>query len=435
MTEQPPDPAVDQARRTFEAAANDIGLHGPGELSVQRVPLHDLRRRRRRDVSAKTGAISLIERNGLLYWHLGPMAPAGARDHRRFRVRPLGRTIAQKEFVALEHNEIGTYLEDLDKQLTPNWGLKQWDAAQRILIPVPTAAQAGRILLFIHGTFSCAQHLFEQMSKAPNGEGFLARAAGHYTQILAFDHPTVSVSPMINAVDLHRVFAGSMADIDVVCHSRGGVVARWWLEAFGGTTGGRRAIFVGSPLGGTSLASPARLRAGLNVLANFSKLLGTATMAVPFMKAPAAILRVVGSVVGVTSRVPLVDAAIAMIPGLNGQSLVKNNAELGRLNRGPLIATNYYFVVSDFESSSAGWNICRYIREAKTRGAEAIADMLVFPGKNDIVVDTESMTEIAGIAIDPTRLLDFGTNGEVHHTNYFQNPRTLDFIASSFGIQ
>jgi hypothetical protein len=98
-------------------------------------------------------------------------------------------------------------------------------------------------------------------------------------------------------------------------------------------------------------------------------------------------------------------------------------------------ANNYYFVVSDFESASAGWNICRYIREAKIRGAEAVVDMLVFPGKNDIVVDTESMTSAAGIAINPTRLLNFGTNSEVHHTNYFRNPSTLDFIASSFGIQ
>lgn len=69
------------------------------------------------------------------------------------------------------------------------------------------------------------------------------------------------------------------------------------------------------------------------------------------------------------------------------------------------------------------------------RGAAAVVDMLVFPGQNDIVGETEPMTKAAGIAIDPTRLLDFGTNGELHHTNYFHNPRTLDFIASSLGIQ
>jgi hypothetical protein len=435
MRIQPSDPAVEQARATFEAAASDIDLHEPGELSVTRVSLHDLRRRRRRDISANTGAISLVERDGVLYWHLGPIAPEGARDHRRFRVRRLGRTIAKKEFVALGQNEIGGYLENLDKQLTPHWGLNQWDTAQRKLTSSPAVANRGKILLFIHGTFSCSQHLFDEMRKAPNGDQFLARAGGHYQQILAFDHPTVSVSPMINAVDLRKALAGSMADIDVVCHSRGGLVARWWLEAFSGPSGQRRAIFVGSPLAGTSLASPARLRAGLNVLANFSKLLGTAAMAGPFMKAPAALLRVIGSVVGVTSRAPLLDAALAMIPGLNGQSRVDNNAELIRLNRSPWASPSYSFVVSDFESANPGWNIWRHIREAKTRSAEALVDMLVFPGKNDLVVDTESMTDAAGLTLGPSKnLLDFGTNGEVHHTNYFQNQRTLDFVASSFSI-
>ncbi|MBV9982316.1 hypothetical protein [Bradyrhizobium sp.] len=345
-------PAVEQARATFEAAASDIDLHEPGELSITRVPLQDLRRRRRRDISTSTGAISLVERDGVLHWRLGPIVPVGARVHRRFRVRSLGRTIAKKEFVALGQNEIGGYLESLDRQLTPHWGLSQWDTVQKKLTSSPAVLNQGKILLFIHGNFSSGQHLFDEIRKAPNGDHFLTRAGDHYQQILAFDHPTVSVSPMINAVDLRRALAGSMAQIDVVCHSRGGLVARWWLESFGGQSGQRRAIFVGSPLTGTSLASPARLRAGLNVLANFSKLLGTAAMGVPFMKAPAALLRVIGSVVGVTSRAPLLDAALAMIPGLNGQSRIENNAELIRLNQGSWASTSYSFVVSDFETGN-----------------------------------------------------------------------------------
>jgi hypothetical protein len=436
MTVPPPDLAVERARETFEAVARDIDLHEPGALSVTRVSLNDLRRRRRRDISSNTGAISLVEHNGTLAWHLGPIAPPGGRDQRRFRVRPWGRTIARKEFVALGQNEIGGYLENLDLQLTPQRGLSQWDVAQKKLLANAIPVQQGKILLFIHGTFSSSEHLFEEMLRAPNGEQFLARAAGHYTQVLAFGHPTVSVSPMINAVDLRNALAGSAAEVDIVCHSRGGLVARWWMEWFDlATARQRRAIFVASPLAGTSLASPARLRAGLNVLANFSKLLGNVGMAVPFMKAPAAILRVIGSVVGVTSRVPLVDAAVAMIPGLNGQSRVANNPELARLNPSPVQVPNYYFVISNFESASVGWNLLKYIRESKIRAAEAAVDLLVFPGENDIVVDTDSMASAAGMKFDPNiSLLDFGTNGEVHHTNYFQNQRTLDFICRSFGI-
>src|SRR5262249_15578891 len=164
-----------------EAIARDIDLHEPGTLPVTRVSLHDLRRRRR-DVSANTGAISLVERNGVLSWQLGPIAPPAARDHRRFRVRPLGRTIAQKEFVALGQNEVGGYLENLDKQLTPQRGLSQWDASQKKLTLMPAAAKQGKILLFIHGTFSCSEHLFDEMRRAPNGDQFLTRASGHYQQ-------------------------------------------------------------------------------------------------------------------------------------------------------------------------------------------------------------------------------------------------------------
>ena len=426
--------AVEQARATFETVARDLDLYEPGTLSVARVSLSDLRRRRSQDISANTGAISLVERDGLLSWHLGPIALPGTRGQRRFRVRQLGRTVARKEFVALGQNEIGAYLANLDQQLTPNRGLRQWDPKQNKL-HAANASRHGKILLFIHGTFSSGEHLFEEMRRAPKGDEFLTRAAHHYTQILAFGHPTVSVSPMINAIDLRNALVGSTADIDIVCHSGGGLIARWWLEAFDTQVNRRRrAIFVASPLAGTSLASPVRLRAGLNVLANFSMLLGTASMAVPFMMAPAAILRVIGSVVGVASRVPLVDAALAMIPGLNAQSRVENNPELIRLNRGPLNAPNYFFVISDFESARAGWNFWKYIRELKIRTAETTVDMLVFPGQNDIVVDTESMTKAAGVEFPKTNLLDFGTNSEVYHTNYFQNQRTLDFIARSFDI-
>jgi hypothetical protein len=57
----------------------------------------------------------------------------------------------------------------------------------------------------------------------------------------------------------------------------------------------------------------------------------------------------------------------------------------------------------DISKPGQAMNICKYIREAKTRGAEAVVDKLVFPGKNDIVVDTDSMTKAAGINIDPKK--------------------------------
>ena len=39
------------------------------------------------------------------------------------------------------------------------------------------------------------------------GRTFLARAAAHYDRVLAFDHPTLSVSPILNALDLAQALA------------------------------------------------------------------------------------------------------------------------------------------------------------------------------------------------------------------------------------
>ena len=346
----------------------------------------------------------------------------------------LGRLVGRKEYVALEPNEIGKYLEELDKQLTPTRGLRQWDASCNALTASPAITKDDNILLIIHGTFSKSDHIFDDLRKAPNGLEFLGRAAKRYKQILSFDHPTVSVSPMLNALDLRDALGESTGPIDIVCHSRGGLVARWWMEALDPhPTRSKRCVFVASPLGGTSLAAPPRLRAGLNALANLSRLLGTSGMAVPLMKAPAAILRVIGSVVGVASRIPLVDAAVAMIPGLASQSRTSNNAELIRLN-GRTQNAQYFFVRSDFQSTSPGWDIFRVIREAKIRTAETAADFFVFPGQNDLVVDCDSMTGVPGITLGPANLCDFGTNDNVYHTNYFEKRGTVDFISRVLGV-
>jgi pimeloyl-ACP methyl ester carboxylesterase len=57
----------------------------------------------------------------------------------------------------------------------------------------------------------------------------------------------------------------------VVCHSRGGLVASWLLRL--APLRVRQVVFVGSPLAGTSLASPYRLRAALDMLANVANAL------------------------------------------------------------------------------------------------------------------------------------------------------------------
>jgi hypothetical protein len=57
---------------------------------------------------------------------------------------------------------------------------------------------------------------------------------------------------------------------------------------------------------------------------------------------------------------------------------------------------------------------------------------LIFEGKNDLVVDTLSMTQFAAGSVFPAgNLHDFATNAETHHCNHFESDKTLDFISES----
>ncbi len=89
----------------------------------------------------------------------------------------------------------------------------------------------------VHGTFTNAANLLREFTADKDrGLRFLERAtrgAKKYDRVVFFDHPTLSVSPVINALELGRAMARSSGTIDVIAHSRGGLVVRWWLEAFG----------------------------------------------------------------------------------------------------------------------------------------------------------------------------------------------------------
>lgn len=428
----------DQIRQNVESMATTLRLHEPGTVPVPMAAELTFAERRacrrpgtRRDILT----LSLIERGGLVFWEIGTPVRPELRRSRRTSILS-GTLIARKEAPILGLNEIVGYLEKLDTTLTPLRGLQQW--TPQGLIPNAQPVQAGKILLFIHGTFSKSAHLFEEMQQAPGGPDLLNRAiqSAGYNQILAFDHPTLSASPIVNAIDLRTAFGSSQADVDIVCHSRGGLVSRWWMEVLDACpTRKRRGVFVGSPLTGTSLAAPDRLREGLKSLSTYAGLLGKAAMATPLLNAPAALLVIFASLTRATASVPLVDAGVAMIPGLNGQSRVANSLELTRLNRAcATYPAQYYFVSSNFQPERIGWNILKGIRQIVVRGANALADNFVFPGDNDLVVDTQAMTEPWTSGLLAANTLNFDESSAVHHTIYFRQAKTIDFISRSLGI-
>ena len=121
--------------------------------------------------------------------------------------------------------------------------------------------------------------------------------------------------------------------LDVVCHSRGGLVLSWLLRMQPVPV--ERAVFVGSPPLGTSLAAPDRLRAGLDMLANYAELVAGLGLAVapvmPIASGVAGLAKILGKALRLGSGLPVVDAAVALVPGLATQQHVANNLDLRQL--------------------------------------------------------------------------------------------------------
>jgi hypothetical protein len=116
---------------------------------------------------------------------------------------------------------------------------------------------AGRALLFIHGIFDTSHGGFALLSDAVLEE----LAVKYGDRVFAFDHPSISVDPVANVREFLRWMPSDVSlDLDIVCHSRGGLVARVLAGELADVDTDRlrvhRIVFVGTPNAGTALADP-----------------------------------------------------------------------------------------------------------------------------------------------------------------------------------
>jgi hypothetical protein len=408
------------------------------------------RRRRGRAAPDAPRFLTLVEdAEGVVRWEGDAIRPRGGwrRPGPRRSGADGGRVVDELKYTPVYGSEVAGFLAGLDERLNPARGLYAVGPAGA---PTKAEPRAGsRTLLIVHGTFSRGEALLSGLRAQAAGRAFLAEAQDRYDQVLSFEHATLSVSPLLNALDLHRAFRGRVPQaLDVVSHSRGGLVVRFWLEALGGAQGApTRAVFVGVPHLGTSLASPRRLRAGLDLLTNVAFALGTASGlaagAVPLLGAVAGLLKLLGSVTALGTVTPVVDAAAALVPGLLAQArygvdaseFLRGNFELQRLAEGVTdVPAGYSFVKCDFEPKDEGWRFWRAFMRPEERLADAGADR-VFAGEgNDLVVNTASMDGLApGVAASTGSVLDLGTSPAVHHLSYFLQEEVGRFLSDRLG--
>jgi hypothetical protein len=265
---------------------------------------------------------------------------------------------------------------------------------------------AGRSLLLVHGTFSTAKSAFAALE----GDTLKALAGKYQDRVFAFDHPSLSASPVDNAKwFFSQLPAGHNLDVDIVCHSRGGLVSRCisgWAHKFTQDPDRFKVgklVLVGVPNQGTLLAKADhmvefldRMTTALNVFPDF--------FITDILEGILTVVKVVGH-----AGAKALDGLAAMNPG---------NEFLTSLADANLSRTRIFAVGGDFEPKTAG------LSAAFCLAGEALVDRIFKDQPNDLVVPTAGMSAWNGHNIDPANFLSFAPGSGILHTNYFRHKDT-----------
>jgi len=321
-------------------------------------------------------------------------------------------------------------LDDSDPQ---NW--RRVETLDDLQLAEPANNEPLRILLWVHGTFSSTAGAFGALTSMEEGKALLSQAKAQYHAVIGYDHPTLSETPLENAVDLVERLGrfNRPMKLDVVTHSRGGLVYRSLVELLLPASVNHPqlgpAVFVGVPNGGTSLAEPDNWNALVDLYTNLAAGAFNLLQAVPGATVPAKIFAEIisglGAFVKYLANVIVTERAV---PGLAAQ---ERNGEfvkaLNAVGAGQPLPDDcrYLAVTSNFDPKAAvdGTKPTGLAASFLGRLANGFIDQL-FGDENDLVVDDASMKQIdtdAGVFIDAA--LDFGNSATVYHTVYFGQPQ------------
>lgn len=276
-----------------------------------------------------------------------------------------------------------------------------------------TRLAQGPALLFVHGTFSTAHAAFALLPDAVMAD-LHARYGG---RVFAFDHPSLSADPRANAAWLRaQLPARTGLEVDIVCHSRGGLVARALAAGDDDTLRVRRIVFAGAPNAGTLLAHPDHMVRMLDRLTTALNLFPAGPV-VETLEAIITVVKVIGH---------------GTLKGLDGlASMQPGGAFLGALGRGERAGAHWYAISADYEPATGSG-----LKGLVTGGAaDAVLDRVFEGAANDLVVPEAGVYEVDGGAafpIAPDRRLRIGPEHAVLHTTLFAHPpvgaRLLDWL-------
>lgn len=269
----------------------------------------------------------------------------------------------------------------------------------------------GRALLFVHGTCSTSQGGFGALDAKVWGQ-----LNHHYGgRLFAYDHPTLSVDPLANVDTLASLIPpGVRLDVDIVAHSRGGLVARAIACAGTDTSFALRVnkiVHVGVPNAGTALANVERHGQFVNRLSTLLNL------------APDGPLSVVADILdGVLTVVKIIGCnGIGALPGLHAMDPA--SGWLSTLGSRPAPPLTAYAVDADFAPAGGLLKLVRV--------PDGVADLVFGLAPNDVIVPAGGVYDAGsafGFPIPPERRLSFGKSEHVWHCAYFSQKTTGEAV-------
>jgi pimeloyl-ACP methyl ester carboxylesterase len=268
-----------------------------------------------------------------------------------------------------------------------------------------------RTLIFIHGTHSRSQGAFGAL---PDDQ--MARFKELYgNRIIAFDHRTLSEDPIQNIEWLVKTIPeGQSLDVDIVCHSRGGLVSRAlaeWPDSFPGNRKiqVRSLALVGATNNGTILADVKHWNDMVDMLST--------------------VMNTVGLAVGESVDLVLAfvrQIAVAAYPRIRGLScMVPSGKFLSDFNGRPLGKAAYLAIASNYEPAD---------KRLKSYFNDVLKD-LAFTGKdNDAMVRVDSVvgTKTKGEFQEVQHSVVLPARKGIEHSYYFGEADVADELVKFF---
>lgn len=323
------------------------------------------------------------------------------------------------------------------------WGVDTWEKNNRIdgqfcggnidsvLMERPAtftdfaSLRGKKTLLFIHGTTSSTQGAFGALSKA---DGFLAKVKSTYgNRVIAFNHHTLCRGVADNVVQFYAKLPPGDYPVDIIAHSRGGLLARSlkelstgiiaqlsctrnWQPPSGVNLNIDQLILVGTPNEGTDLARPENISGFLNWSATLMNILPEflGTMAI-------------GAVLSIAAMIA--KESTKRLPGLSDQA--PGSSLLSNLNQSSLSANKYRAINSNYQING---NLMAALEDT-------VIQQLFDNKPNDLIVPSNSVVDVGKFHLGSEDIQAFTPAEGVQHTTYFSQKGTWEKVSGWLGIQ